>query len=116
MKKKFDDVFESTRYTKALEAIGKTKKEFQEKSKDIKADLAELAAQAQAANETKKEIEVCRESSDACESELQEIKDKLERIVDKVLIVQLRLFNSHSQLNIDISIAESVRRVFAQGT
>jgi DNA repair protein RAD50 len=33
LKKKFDDIFESTRYSKALEAILKTKKDFSAKSK-----------------------------------------------------------------------------------
>lgn len=33
LKKKFDDIFESTRYSKALEAIVKTKKDFTAKTK-----------------------------------------------------------------------------------
>jgi DNA repair exonuclease SbcCD ATPase subunit len=33
LKKKFDDIFDSTRYTKALEAITKTKKELSGRSK-----------------------------------------------------------------------------------
>ncbi len=33
LKKKFDDIFESTRYSKALDAISKAKKEFLMKSK-----------------------------------------------------------------------------------
>ena len=33
LKKKFDDIFESTRYTKALEAITKCKKDFADKAK-----------------------------------------------------------------------------------
>ena len=33
LKKKFDDIFDSTRYTKALEAITKTKKDLQSRGK-----------------------------------------------------------------------------------
>jgi DNA repair protein RAD50 len=42
LKKKFDDVFESTRYTKALEAIQKSKKEYTSKAKDLKAEVRRL--------------------------------------------------------------------------
>lgn len=44
LKEKFDDVFESTRYAKALEAIRKAKMEFTSKGKDLKVDVAELGA------------------------------------------------------------------------
>jgi DNA repair protein RAD50 len=44
LKKRFDDIFESTRYSKALEAIQKSKKDYASKAKDIKVDVAESAA------------------------------------------------------------------------
>jgi DNA repair protein RAD50 len=36
LKKKFDDIFESSRYSKALETIRKTKLEYTNKSKEMK--------------------------------------------------------------------------------
>ncbi len=53
VKKKFDDIFESTRYTKALEAIKKVSKQYYDKGKDMKADVARLAAYMTQANEHK---------------------------------------------------------------
>lgn len=39
LKKKFDDIFESSRYTKALDVIRKTRLEYLEKVKESKRDL-----------------------------------------------------------------------------
>jgi DNA repair protein RAD50 len=44
LKKRFDDIFDSTRYAKALEAIRKLKLEYTGLVKDLKADQAGLAA------------------------------------------------------------------------
>ena len=40
LKKKFDDIFDSTRYSKALEVFAKSKKEYVLKAKDHKAEVA----------------------------------------------------------------------------
>jgi DNA repair protein RAD50 len=50
LKKKFDDIFESSRYSKALETIRKTKIEYNNKSKDMKVELAGLDANKQNAD------------------------------------------------------------------
>jgi DNA repair exonuclease SbcCD ATPase subunit len=83
LKKKFDDVFESTRYTKALEAILKTKKRFQDKSKDLKVEMAEYGALLQASNETRQEIAVCEESIESCRDELGTNQERLDTITEK---------------------------------
>lgn len=44
LKKKFDDIFESSRYSKALETIRKTRLDYSSKSKDYKTELASLDA------------------------------------------------------------------------
>lgn len=79
LKKKFDDVFESTRYTKALEAYSKAKKEFQGKAKDLKAELAEFGAHLLAANQMKDELKTCEETQETCNEELENIAERLER-------------------------------------
>jgi DNA repair protein RAD50 len=84
LKKKFDDVFESTRYTKALEAFTKAKKEFQSKSKDLKGELMELGAHLLSANQAKSDVSSCEENQELCRSELQKIADKLQRNEDRV--------------------------------
>jgi DNA repair protein RAD50 len=40
LKKKFDDIFDSARYTKALDAIKQSKKEYKGKSNDLKVEVA----------------------------------------------------------------------------
>ena len=49
LKKRFDDIFDSTRYAKALEAIKQTRKEYQNKVKEHKADLNLLSGHKHAA-------------------------------------------------------------------
>ena len=40
LKKKFDDVFESTRYARALDAFAKAKKEFGDKAKNLRLEVS----------------------------------------------------------------------------
>jgi DNA repair protein RAD50 len=42
LKKKFDEIFDSTRYTKALDELKKTKKDVTEQAKSLKVDLAAI--------------------------------------------------------------------------
>ncbi len=78
LKKKFDDIFESTRYTKALEAFKKSKKEFADKAKDLKAELMEQKAHLEAANNSKLELEECEEQAEVEHEHLSTLKAKLE--------------------------------------
>lgn len=80
LKTRFDDVFESTRYTKALDALLKTKKELQSKTKDIKIDLAEFGAQLNSAKESKQELDDCEEKIELCRSEILNIQDRLLKV------------------------------------
>ena len=63
LKKKFDDIFESTRYTKALEAFKKSKKEFSAEAKELKNEVVEFSAHLQAANASKMELQECEEQT-----------------------------------------------------
>ena len=78
LKKKFDDIFESTRYSKALDAILKSKKEFNARAKDLKAEVAELGAQNQSANDMRDRLESCREREAICSRDLDGISSKIE--------------------------------------
>jgi DNA repair protein RAD50 len=57
LKKRFDDIFDSTRYTKALDVFSKLKKEYASKVKDIKADMTGYAAHLAAARGFRDQIE-----------------------------------------------------------
>ena len=78
LKKKFDDIFESTRYSKALDAILKSKKEFNARAKDLKAEVAELGAQNQSANDMRDRLESCREREAICNRDLDGISSNIE--------------------------------------
>ena len=60
LKAKFDAIFDSTKYAKALEAIKETKKRYSNKVKDLKAELNLLQGHKHAANNFRRELDqVC---------------------------------------------------------
>lgn len=111
LKKKFDDIFESARYTKALDAMLKLKKKHMGDSKGLQADLRELAVyvgqrnglevkknglvekKEQAVEEMKelsmrieileKEIQEYQQGMDQCREEHFQKKILTERVVEK---------------------------------
>ena len=82
LKKKFDDIFESARYSKALETIRKLKVEYGNKSKDVKADLEGLKAHMEAAKGFKEELEQVEGKRAAIERDVGEL-DEQERALDE---------------------------------
>lgn len=84
LKQRFDDVFESTRYTKALEALIKTRKEFQSKTKDMKVELAELNGHVMQTKQYKDELENIKEQEEECNNQLVTIQDRLVTTEGKV--------------------------------
>ena len=91
LKKRFDDVFESTRYTKALDALSKTKKEIQSKSKDLKAEVMEYNAHLHATVQSKNELSLCEENQNNCTNDLDritvELEDHQERVSNISIVV-----------------------------
>ncbi|CAM9975589.1 unnamed protein product, partial [Phaeothamnion confervicola] len=61
VKKKFDDIFESSRYTKALDTIKKLKQEYALKVKELRADLEGLKAHKMAAENYESVLERLQE-------------------------------------------------------
>lgn len=59
LKKRFDDIFDSTRYAKALEAIKAEKKNYASIAKDLKAELEGLKSHKFAATGFREELEIC---------------------------------------------------------
>ena len=91
LKKRFDDIFDSTRYTKALKNLQEIKKMHQSDAKDLKADLAGLASHKHAAKGFRQELEQQQNSLEELEEEVdkyqQEINktDKVQRKQQKIL-------------------------------
>ncbi len=78
VKKKFDDIFESSRYTKALEAIKKVSKQYYDKGKDIKADVARLAAYMAQANEHKSDLIMTEEKKKKTIENIEALQNDIE--------------------------------------
>lgn len=111
LKKRFDDIFDSTRYTKALDSFRKTKKELASRVKDIKADVQEFSAHKHAAKGFRKEKEkqnrVLEELDEEIESHERTVRqsqkdlEKYGEILDAVAEVQRKLSSKrveHKQL------------------
>ena len=114
LKKRFDDVFESTRYTKALEALNKTKKEIVSKAKDLKAELMEQGAHLQATVLTKNELENYQENQENTTSELDRLKTELEGNQDRVSfffnLFYLTFMSNALNVFLFVTIAQAVHR------
>ena len=72
LKKKFDDIFESTRYTKALDALRKEGKTQKEAQKDAKRDLDVL-------NEQLKQVHQLRDRKDELKERIAEMNTAAQR-------------------------------------
>ena len=92
LKKKFDDIFESSRYTKALEAFAKSKKDFQSQGKDHKAELMQVGAYLETARGLQEEME-------AAETQLEAIRKEVESLEDQVSAVDERLLSEREALD-----------------
>jgi len=71
LKKRFDDIFDSTKYVKALDAIKDVRKTYQNKAKDYKTELAELNGHKHAAMGFRNELDHCRQGLSDIHDEMQ---------------------------------------------
>lgn len=115
LKMKFDDIFESTRYTKALEAFTKCKKETQSKAKTLKAELMELGAHLMAATQSKKELEDAQRAKEQCDEELESIGQRLAQNEERLQKVNELLTAAQASMQrlkkLEWQVAEADRRV-----
>ncbi len=96
VKKKFDDIFESSRYTKALEAIKKVSKQYFDKSKDIKADVARLAAYMTQANEHKSDLIMTEEKKKKTVENIESLQDDIEVQTAELIEVEKVVHEIHA--------------------
>jgi len=115
LKKKFDDIFESTRYTKALDAFLKSKKEFAAKAKDLKAEVLELGAHLQAAKASRQEHDECNEKAEEFRGMLETLSEKIEGIqgrIDEYKREEAANLGRYAELaELERSLAELDRRI-----
>jgi DNA repair protein RAD50 len=87
LKKRFDEIFDSSRYSKALEVLQRNKKEYNGKVKDLKTDLAGLSSHKHAAKGFQTEVqkytallEKLEDEMDGTSKQLQENTAQQERL------------------------------------
>ena len=105
LKKKFDDIFESTRYTKALEAIEKCRKARAEDHKNLKLDLAALTENRETANDIRRELE-------GKAAEIQDIQAKQDKVEERISTLQNRAREASKQLAELNEVAKAIETKF----
>ncbi|CAB9512437.1 DNA repair protein RAD50 [Seminavis robusta] len=108
VKKRFDDIFDSTRYTKALESFRKTKKELTSQSKDIKAEVSGLKSAKSASvifrkdlDDQKQSLAVLEEKRDEARQDKKDADDeasRLTKIIEKTDKITDRMKDKKQEL------------------
>lgn len=88
LKKKFDDIFDSTRYTKALDVFAKLKKEYVITAKDYKAVVAELKSHRHAANQFQRDVDKYNDQMESLEEDLKNSRDAMRENEQEVKRIQ----------------------------
>ncbi|XP_064938273.1 DNA repair protein RAD50-like isoform X1 [Musa acuminata AAA Group] len=91
LKKKFDDIFSATRYTKALEAIKKLHKEQAQEIKMYKLKLENLQTLKDAAYKLRENIAQDQEKSEFLKAQIKELEGNIEGIENKILHAETTL-------------------------
>ena len=78
LKKRFDDIFDSTKYVKALAAIKDTKKKYVAIVKELKIELGELSGHKHAAVGFRQELDECRQTMSDIQDEIIDIQNKID--------------------------------------
>ncbi|RLN96153.1 hypothetical protein BBJ28_00011629 [Nothophytophthora sp. Chile5] len=101
LKKRFDDIFESARYTKALEAIRKLKKARNDDTKDYKRDLAVLTVNMKTAEDIRDKIESAEDTLRAVSEEREKAGDAVvqaEETLEEMEKLQSEIEGHHNAL------------------
>ncbi|CAN6238184.1 unnamed protein product [Urochloa humidicola] len=85
LKKKFDDIFSATRYTKALEVIKKLHKDQAQEIKTFRLKLENLQTIKDQAYKLRENIAQDQEKSDASKSQMEQLKAKIQNIENESL-------------------------------
>jgi DNA repair protein RAD50 len=121
VKKRFDDIFDSSRYTKALEVFSKLKKDYTSKVKDLKADLSGLASHRHAAKGFQKDMEGHNAQLEDLEDEISDMKceikendeeqERVKAIIDQVDDIETEIDSQTNGLVAEERIVASRRKM-----
>lgn len=84
IKKRFDEIFDSARYTKAIEVLRKKEKSYLSLAKDIKADLSGLNSHKHAAQGFRNELETLNESLEELEETKNDVLQQLSKTDEEI--------------------------------
>lgn len=84
LKKKFDDIFSATRYTKALEVIKKLHKDQAQEIKTFRLKLENLQTLKDQAYRLRDSIAQDQEKSDALKTQMEDLKTNIEAVENKI--------------------------------
>lgn len=91
LKKKFDDIFSATRYTKALEVIKKLHKDQAQEIKTYKLKLENLQTLKDAAYKLRESISQEQEKSEALKAQIKELERNIQDVEDKIFRTETAL-------------------------
>lgn len=124
LKKRFDDIFDSTRYTKALKVFAEQKKHYNNKVKDIKVDLAGLKANQHAAKGFRAELSKYNEQMESVEDQISESRKLLKEneeemkrvqdIVNQVIDIRSEVKSRKDQLNLKEGLTRETERMLEE--
>lgn len=101
LKKRFDDIFDSTKYSKALKAFRESEKTFTNRAKDLKAECASLASHRHAAQGFHAELKSQTEQVDILTEQKREIDEEVSKI-DKRMKELASLISQVDDVNFQI--------------
>lgn len=108
LKKKFDDIFSATRYTKALEVIKKLHKDQSQEIKAYKLKLENLQTLKDAAYKLRESISQDKEKTEALKSQMEELEKEIQTLDSKIHHTEATLKDLH-QLQRDIATKNAER-------
>lgn len=108
LKKKFDDIFSATRYTKALEVIKRLHKDQSQEIKTYKLKLENLQTLKDAAYKLRESIAQDKEKTETLKSQMEELEKEIQTLDSKIHHTEATLKDLH-QLQRDIATKNAER-------
>ena len=124
LKKRFDDIFDSTRYAKALAAIKDVRKIYQNTAKDYKADLAGLASHKHAAQGFRQELDQARQALSEMKDEIEDYNQRIEeeqtsrkkhmKVIDDYAILNENRLDLEADIDKEHRVIETQRKLLEE--
>ena len=124
LKKKFDEIFDSSRYSKALKVLQDNKKSFNLQVKDLKADVAGLTSHKHAANMYRRDITKYNKQLDSVDEEKSDIiksikdceneKQHLEEIMSNISEILNLVESKRNEKTQELAVVQKQRQLLSE--